>query len=102
MAAISPHEIDEVVAQFAAGARMLAAAGFDCVELHFGHLYLVSAFLSPRWNRRADDYGGTTENRARLARRILRAAARCCGITRSKRPISCPWPGSSGQGYRCR
>jgi len=52
---------------------MLAAAGFDCVELHFGHHYLVSAFLSPRWNRRADDYGGTTENRARLARRILRA-----------------------------
>jgi 2,4-dienoyl-CoA reductase-like NADH-dependent reductase (Old Yellow Enzyme family) len=71
--AISAAEIDEVVAQFAAGAAMLAAAGFDAIELHFGHHYLVSAFLSPRWNRRTDDYGGPVRNRARLALRILRA-----------------------------
>jgi 2,4-dienoyl-CoA reductase-like NADH-dependent reductase (Old Yellow Enzyme family) len=71
--AISLAEIDEVVNQFAAGARMLANAGFDAVELHFGHHYLVSAFLSPRWNRRTDEYGGPVENRARLARRILEA-----------------------------
>jgi 2,4-dienoyl-CoA reductase-like NADH-dependent reductase (Old Yellow Enzyme family) len=70
---ISSDGIDEVVSQFGAGARMLARAGFDCVELHFGHHYLVSAFLSPRWNRRADQYGGAIENRARLARRILAA-----------------------------
>ncbi len=70
---ISRDEIDEVVGQFADGARLLAQAGFDCVELHFGHHYLVSAFLSPRWNRRTDDYGGPVENRARLARRVLRA-----------------------------
>ncbi len=70
---ISVAGIDDVVAQFADGAAMLAAAGFDAVELHFGHHYLVSAFLSPRWNKRTDDYGGTTENRARLPRRILRA-----------------------------
>lgn len=69
--AISKNGIDEVVGQFAAGARMLAQAGFDCVELHFGHHYLVSAFLSPRWNKRSDEYGGVIENRARLARRIL-------------------------------
>jgi 2,4-dienoyl-CoA reductase-like NADH-dependent reductase (Old Yellow Enzyme family) len=71
--AISADEIDEVVAQFAAGATMLARAGFDCVELHFGHHYLISAFLSPRWNKRTDDYGGSTPNRARLARRVLSA-----------------------------
>jgi 2,4-dienoyl-CoA reductase-like NADH-dependent reductase (Old Yellow Enzyme family) len=71
--AISAAEIDEVVAQFAGGAAMLAAAGFDAVELHFGHHYLVSAFLSPRWNRRTDDYGGPVRSRARLALRILRA-----------------------------
>jgi len=71
--AISVGEIDEVVGQFAAGARMLAAAGFDALELHFGHHYLVSAFLSPRWNRRRDEYGGSVENRARLARRIATA-----------------------------
>jgi 2,4-dienoyl-CoA reductase-like NADH-dependent reductase (Old Yellow Enzyme family) len=70
---ISGDQIDEVVGQFAAGARMLARAGFDAVELHFGHHYLVSAFLSPRWNRRTDDYGGSVGNRARLARRILGA-----------------------------
>jgi 2,4-dienoyl-CoA reductase-like NADH-dependent reductase (Old Yellow Enzyme family) len=70
---ISRDQIDEVVGQFAAGARLLAGAGFDAVELHFGHHYLVSAFLSPRWNRRSDDYGGPAANRARLARRILQA-----------------------------
>jgi len=70
---ISVAEIDEVVGQFAAGARMLADAGFDAVELHFGHHYLVSAFLSPRWNKRTDSYGGPVANRARLAVRILRA-----------------------------
>jgi 2,4-dienoyl-CoA reductase-like NADH-dependent reductase (Old Yellow Enzyme family) len=70
---ISRDGIDEVVGQFARGARMLADAGFDAVELHFGHHYLISAFLSPRWNKRADDYGGTVENRARLALRIARA-----------------------------
>lgn len=70
---ISAAEIDDVVSQFAAGAGMLAAAGFDAIELHFGHHYLVSAFLSPRWNRRTDNYGGPPANRARLARRILRA-----------------------------
>ena len=71
--AISTAEIDEVVCQFGHGARMLAEAGFDAVELHFGHHYLVSAFLSPRWNRRTDGYGGSPANRALLARRILGA-----------------------------
>ncbi len=70
---MSAAEIDDVVGQFAAGARMLADAGFDAVELHFGHHYLVSAFLSPRWNKRTDNYGGPVPNRARLALRILRA-----------------------------
>jgi 2,4-dienoyl-CoA reductase-like NADH-dependent reductase (Old Yellow Enzyme family) len=77
--AISRDEIDEVVAQFASGAAMLAAAGFDAVELHFGHHYLVSAFLSPRWNRRTDDYGGQVANRARLALQILRAVRASVG-----------------------
>ncbi|HUJ06070.1 MAG TPA: NADH:flavin oxidoreductase [Streptosporangiaceae bacterium] len=70
---ISPAEIDDVVGHYAAGARMLRQAGFDCVELHFGHHYLISAFLSPHWNKRADDYGGPVENRARLARRVAAA-----------------------------
>lgn len=76
---ISRAEIDEVVGQFARGAAMLAEAGFDAVELHFGHHYLVSAFLSPRWNRRTDDYGGPVANRARLPVRILRAVREATG-----------------------
>jgi 2,4-dienoyl-CoA reductase-like NADH-dependent reductase (Old Yellow Enzyme family) len=77
--AISIEEIDRVVEQFAAGARMLSEAGFDSVELHFGHHYLVSSFLSPRWNRRTDEYGGSIENRARLPRRVLRAVREAVG-----------------------
>ncbi len=82
---LSLDGIDEVVGQFAAGARMLRQAGFDCVELHFGHHYLVSAFLSPRWNKRTDEYGGPLPDRARLARRIASAvraeAGRAMAIT---------------------
>jgi 2,4-dienoyl-CoA reductase-like NADH-dependent reductase (Old Yellow Enzyme family) len=77
--AISLDEIDEVVGQFAIGAEMLAAVGFDAVELHFGHHYLVSAFLSPRWNKRTDDYGGSVPGRARLGVRILRAVRASVG-----------------------
>ena len=69
---ISAGEIDEVVGQFATGAEMLAAAGFDAVELHFGHHYLVSAFLSPRWNKRTDDYGGEVAARARPGAQVRR------------------------------
>ena len=76
---ISPGEIDDVVAKFAAGAAMLSTAGFDSVELHFGHHYLISAFMSPKWNRRKDDYGGPVENRARLPRRILAAVRDAVG-----------------------
>ena len=76
---ITATEIDEVVGQFAHGAALLAEAGFDAVELHFGHHYLVSAFLSPRWNRRTDDYGGAVVNRARLPVRILRAVRDAVG-----------------------
>jgi len=76
---ITTAEIDEVVEQFAGGAAMLAQAGFNAVELHFGHHYLVSAFLSPRWNRRTDDYGGAVANRVRLPVRILRAVRDATG-----------------------
>lgn len=76
---ITTAEIDEVVGQFADGAALLEEAGFDAVELHFGHHYLVSAFLSPRWNRRTDDYGGAAASRARLPVRILRAVRDATG-----------------------
>lgn len=68
--AITSDEIAHVIEQFAAAARLAADAGFDAVELHFGHLYLPSSFLSPLLNRRKDEYGGNIDNRSRLVREI--------------------------------
>ncbi|MBV9089148.1 MAG: NADH:flavin oxidoreductase [Mycobacteriaceae bacterium] len=67
---ITRAEIATVVDQFAAAARVAVDAGFDAVELHFGHLYLPSSFLSPLINRRTDGYGGSIDNRSRLVREI--------------------------------
>jgi 2,4-dienoyl-CoA reductase-like NADH-dependent reductase (Old Yellow Enzyme family) len=58
---------------------MALETGFDAVEIHLGHNYLASAFLSPRLNRRRDDYGGTLENRARFPRAIARAVRAAVG-----------------------
>jgi 2,4-dienoyl-CoA reductase-like NADH-dependent reductase (Old Yellow Enzyme family) len=65
--------IDDVIEAFAAGARRCREAGLDGVELHGAHGYLVCSFLSPATNHRADDYGGSLENRARFAEQVLAA-----------------------------
>ncbi|HUJ75781.1 MAG TPA: NADH:flavin oxidoreductase/NADH oxidase, partial [bacterium] len=65
--------VQEIVASFGAAAQRARAAGFRAVELHFAHGYLVNEFLSPLSNHRTDRYGGSFENRARLAREIARA-----------------------------
>src|SRR5689334_4148381 len=67
---ISPDGIRAVIEQFGAAAQVAIDAGFDAVELHFGHLYLPSSFLSPLINRRKDGYGGSIDNRSRLVREI--------------------------------
>ncbi|MGV0740375.1 NADH:flavin oxidoreductase [Mycobacterium syngnathidarum] len=67
---ITRTEIDTVITQFGDAARVAVEAGFDAVELHFGHLYLPSSFLSPLINRRKDEYGGSIDNRSRLVREI--------------------------------
>ncbi|WP_395311475.1 NADH:flavin oxidoreductase [Mycobacterium sp. AMU20-3851] len=67
---IRRDEIAEVIDQFGAAAQVAVDAGFDAVELHFGHLYLPSSFLSPLINRRMDEYGGDIDNRSRLVREI--------------------------------
>ncbi|MGV0807327.1 NADH:flavin oxidoreductase [Mycolicibacterium setense] len=69
---ITRAEIDTVITQFGDAARVAVEAGFDAVELHFGHLYLPSSFLSPLINRRKDEYGGSIDNRSRLVREIAR------------------------------
>jgi 2,4-dienoyl-CoA reductase-like NADH-dependent reductase (Old Yellow Enzyme family) len=71
--ALTAEDIADVVAGFALAARRARAAGFDIVELHFAHGYLVHEFLSPLSNRRGDQWGGSFENRCRLARDIARA-----------------------------
>ncbi len=74
--ALDDREILGVVEAFADAAEIVADAGFDAVELHFGHGYLPSEFLSPKLNRRRDRWGGSLQNRARLARSIAEAVRR--------------------------
>ncbi|WP_054814419.1 NADH:flavin oxidoreductase [Nocardia arizonensis] len=72
-------ELREVISAHVNAAKLAEQAGFDAVEIHFGHNYLVSSFLSPLLNRRKDGYGGSTRNRARLAREIAVAVADALG-----------------------
>jgi len=66
-------DIERIIADFAAGARRLQEGGFDAVEIHLGHGYLPSEFLSPAINRRRDSWGGSLQNRARFSREIAKA-----------------------------
>src|SRR6202522_2254020 len=69
-------DIDDVIAGHANAAKLAVDAGFDAVEVHLGHNYLASAFLSPLINRRNDEFGGSLENRAKLARSMVLAVRR--------------------------
>ena len=73
-----PHELDRagmqrIVAEFVAATQRGDAAGFDMLELHCAHGYLLASFLSPLTNQRADEYGGTLENRLRFPLEIFTA-----------------------------
>ncbi|GII77102.1 oxidoreductase [Sphaerisporangium rufum] len=72
-AELSVAEIGAIVAAFAAAARRALAAGFQVVEVHGAHGYLIHEFLSPHANRRTDAYGGSFENRTRLALEVVDA-----------------------------
>jgi 2,4-dienoyl-CoA reductase-like NADH-dependent reductase (Old Yellow Enzyme family) len=76
---LSHEDIDRVVEQFGAAAGRAKQAGFDAIELHGGHGYLISSFLSPKTNTRTDEYGGTLENRARLLLRVIEAIRAAVG-----------------------
>ena len=71
--AMTRADMEAVREAFVAAARMGARAGFDWLELHCAHGYLLSAFITPLTNRRADEYGGTLENRLRFPLEVLRA-----------------------------
>jgi len=66
-------DLARVTRAYVAAARTLVRAGFDVLELHMAHSYLISSFLAPGINRRKDGWGGALENRARLGRQVARA-----------------------------
>lgn len=76
---LSAEEVRALVADFVAAAGRAQRAGFDGVELHAAHGYLLSSFLSPHTNRRTDEWGGPVENRARAILEILKGVKAACG-----------------------
>ena len=70
---LSVAEIAGIVSAFRAAARRALSAGFDLVEIHAAHGYLIHEFLSPLINTRTDDYGGSFENRTRLCLEVVDA-----------------------------
>jgi 2,4-dienoyl-CoA reductase-like NADH-dependent reductase (Old Yellow Enzyme family) len=77
--ALTLEEIDDIIDAFAAGVFRAQEAGFDGAQLHAAHGYLLSSFLSPRTNKREDQYGGSLENRARIVKDIYQRARRKVG-----------------------
>ncbi len=71
--AMTPDDLDSVEAAFVAATRRAVAAGFEVLEIHAAHGYLLHEFLSPLANRRDDEYGGRFENRERFPLRVVRA-----------------------------
>lgn len=77
-------ELKEISEQFGDAVNIARQSGFDCVEVHAGHGYLISQFLSPYTNHRRDEYGGSLENRMRFMRecisRVMKAAGSDMGV----------------------
>jgi anthraniloyl-CoA monooxygenase len=95
---ITRAEMDEVRDQFVRAAEMADRAGFDMIELHAAHGYLISSFLSPVSNQRCDDYGGSLENRLRYPLEVF-AAMRAVwpeGKPMSVRISANDWVGEDG------
>lgn len=69
---LSKEEILRIVKKYGEAAKRAQTAGFDTVEIHAGHSYLISQFLSPIYNHRTDEFGGSVENRARFARMVMK------------------------------
>ena len=76
---LSKTQIEDIVEDFAMGAARAKAAGFDAVQLHAAHGYLLAQFLSPLTNKREDEYGGDAEGRSRLAWQVCREARNAVG-----------------------
>jgi anthraniloyl-CoA monooxygenase len=91
-------DMDKVRDEFVRSAQMAARAGFDWLELHYAHGYLMSAFITPLTNRRTDDYGGSLENRMRFPLEVFHAVRK---VWPEDKPISVrisanDWVGKDG------
>lgn len=96
--AMERADMDRVREEFVASARMADRAGFDMLELHMAHGYLLSSFITPLTNRRADEYGGSLENRMRYPLEVFHAVR---AVWPEAKPISarisaCDWVGDAG------
>ncbi len=77
--AMSLSDIDAMVSSYARAAIFMKSVGFDALEIHFGHGYGLCQFMSPKTNKRKDEYGGSLENRMRLPLRVLAAVREAVG-----------------------
>lgn len=77
--ALTKEQIDGIVAAYAEAAKLAQRAGFQMCMVHCGHGWLINQFLSPWFNKRTDEYGGSFENRVRFARQVLTAIRQACG-----------------------
>ena len=76
---LKKYEIESLVKDFGKAVHLARKAGFDCVEIHAGHGYLISQFLSPYTNKRKDEYGGSLENRMRFMRLVITEVMQAAG-----------------------
>lgn len=76
---LTREEIDIIVKKYGDAARRAQIIGFDAVEIHAGHSYLISQFLSPLYNDRTDEFGGSLENRSRFAKMVIEEVRRQVG-----------------------
>ncbi|MGO5051202.1 NAD(P)/FAD-dependent oxidoreductase [Lachnospiraceae bacterium LCP25S3_G4] len=76
---LSKEELESIAKDYAASARRAQIAGFDMVEIHAGHSYLISQFLSPTMNDRTDEFGGNAENRSRFCRMVIDEVRKAVG-----------------------
>lgn len=77
--AMNEDDMTRVINEFVRGAQLCREAGFDAIELHMGHGYLLNQFISPLSNKRTDEYGGSAENRVRFPARVLAAVRQAVG-----------------------